>query len=777
MRVRGYILAGLLVGAALAAWWVRRPVPSAGAGPRPAGVRPDPRSLPPEVLERWQVLEATTRAADAGPWAAEREAERHEEVLVAIWDRIRSGDDPVGLLVPPDLESVAWAPGGPPDEPEPGFVRVASTGPGVVRPADAWREWLDRCRAAGWELDGMEWRLPGFVPAEPGAGASGRVTAEFHLLRPAAGERGILRASLDVRWHPASDPGTPPRIRRVDVVDWQWLTRAGRPWFETVAREEVVPEPGSIVIDPLLVRDLDGNGFPEVVLAGKNRVYVNHGGGNLEARRLAPRLDTVLIAALFVDLDGDGQVDLVGADGGGLVVVRGSGRVPMDAEPWHQPLPGLENPFSLAAGDVDGDGDVDLWLGQYKVPYRFGQMPVPYFDANDGFPSFLLVNDGRGTFRDVTVDAGLGGKRFRRTYGAGFVDVDGDGDLDLVNVSDFAGVDLYRNDGSGRFVDVTASAVSEPWVFGMGLVVADMDRDRWPDLMAIGMNSAVADRLDSLGLGLPGFEAHREHRARLAYGNRWWRNRGDGTFGMDPRARQLAATGWSWGAVVADLDNDGDDDFHVVNGHKSGASARDYETEFWTHDIHLATGPDLDPGLDLHFQSVASRRYGMGDSYGGHQRNPLRVRTRSGDFLEVGWLVGATLPDDCRNLVAADLDGDGRLDLVITVARFGTNPGQEIRVLRNSGPRGRWLDVEFPAGAPGGSAGRIDLETSEGIRSAWSVPGDGYRSQAPPVVHFGLAPDEAPRRVRVVLPGGRRWAAAVGPGAVRVARDAFAPEP
>ena len=57
---------------------------------------------------------------------------------------------------------------------------------------------------------------------------------------------------------------------------------------------------------------------------------------------------------------------------------------------------------AITAGDVDGDRDLDLWVTQYKPGYRQGQMPTPYYDANDGEPSFLLLNDGRGHFTDAT---------------------------------------------------------------------------------------------------------------------------------------------------------------------------------------------------------------------------------------------------------------------------------------------------------------------------------------------------------------------------------------
>ena len=77
-------------------------------------------------------------------------------------------------------------------------------------------------------------------------------------------------------------------------------------------------------------------------------------------------------------------------------------------------------------------------------------MPVPHYDANDGVPAFLLLNDGHGFFTDVTGASGLEKKRWRRLFSASFADLDGDGRLDLVTASDFAGVDVYRNEGAGR---------------------------------------------------------------------------------------------------------------------------------------------------------------------------------------------------------------------------------------------------------------------------------------------------------------------------------------
>src|SRR5947207_15125749 len=93
----------------------------------------------------------------------------------------------------------------------------------------------------------------------------------------------------------------------------------------------------------------------------------------------------------------------------------------------------------MTCGDIDADGDLDVFLAQYEEPYANGTTPNPYYDANDGNPCYLLLNDGHGNFNDATIGSGLEKKRQRRSYSASFADLDDDGALDLVVVSDFAG--------------------------------------------------------------------------------------------------------------------------------------------------------------------------------------------------------------------------------------------------------------------------------------------------------------------------------------------------
>src|SRR5262249_48798467 len=143
------------------------------------------------------------------------------------------------------------------------------------------------------------------------------------------------------------------------------------------------------------------------------------------------------------------------------------------------------SPAVLTTGDIDGDGDLDLWLGQYKQPFVGGQMPTPYYDANDGNPSYLLLNDGTGRFETATAQAGLSSKSRRRTISASFVDLDDDGDLDLITVNDFSGVDLFYIDGRGHFTN-ESHRLDHRTMYGMTHCFGDFDHDGAIDFLVTG---------------------------------------------------------------------------------------------------------------------------------------------------------------------------------------------------------------------------------------------------------------------------------------------------
>src|SRR5439155_19791673 len=194
-----------------------------------------------------------------------------------------------------------------------------------------------------------------------------------------------------------------------------------------------------------------------IILAAKNLVYRRRGEDRYESEPLCKYPPGLISNAVIADFDGDGVADFLCAKSEGLILFKGSPQGTFD-QPGRMAWlasPRLKNPMVLTCGDIDHDGDLDVFLGQYKVP-TLGQILRPdFYDANDGHPAYVLLNDGHGNFIDATAAAGLEKKQGRRVYSASFVDLNDDGNLDLLVVSDFADVDLYANDGRGHFTDVT----------------------------------------------------------------------------------------------------------------------------------------------------------------------------------------------------------------------------------------------------------------------------------------------------------------------------------
>jgi hypothetical protein len=510
----------------------------------------------------------------------------------------------------------------------------------------------------------------------------------------------------------------------------------------------------------LILYDLDGDGLSEIILASSNLVFHRRPDGGYERRPLCRHSPGLIFTGVIADFDGDGAADFLCARFEGLVLFKGSPQGTFD-EPgrlvWAA-NPHLKYGQVLTCGDIDHDGDLDVWLGQYKNPYERGQMPTPYYDANDGNPAYLLLNDGHGNFSDATEAAGLGKKRWRRSYSGSFVDLNADGNLDLMVVSDFAGIGLYANDGRGRFRDVTSEWLPEAHVFGMAHTFADFNADGQLDFLVMGMHCPTALRVSHLGLSRPERPDYSAMIPGMAAGNRLYlggppgqnaaarsgaaadHTRAERRFQVAPLNDSIGHSGWSWGCSAFDFDNDGFPDVYIGNGHETRQSVRDYESEFWLHDIYVGNSKD-DAVASAYFGGNFLRTRGRGQSYGGYEKNRLYLNQGGTRFVEIGHLMGVALEQDCRNVVADDLDGDGRMDLLVTTFEVWPEVKQTLHVFQNTlADGGNWIGFRFREEGRGESpvGARVILRYAGGAAVRQIVTGDSHRSQHANTVHFGL---------------------------------------
>jgi len=438
--------------------------------------------------------------------------------------------------------------------------------------------------------------------------------------------------------------------------------------------------------------DFDGDGLCDLYFAnpdGPNALYRNLGQGRFEdATRLAgvECTNQFTKGVAFADLDGDGRLDLLAVSLGGPNAAfqnLGGGRFTNITAAAGLLL--RSGSHSLALADIDGDGDLDLYIANYGVQSILrsgGQISVRKVNGRDtiagrfakrlklvngqiielGEPHTLYLNDGKGNFAPVSWTDG----RFRTAdghplasepYDLGlsvmFRDINGDGFPDIYVCNDFETPDrIWINDGQGRFRALPDLAVRATPHFSMGVDFADIDRDGLDDFFAGDMLSP-RHRLrmtQKIATNPPPSQVGEiSDRQQIRQNVLSW-NRGDGTYANIADFAGVDATDWTWSVVFLDVDLDGFEDLLVANGHG-------YDTQ--DHDMHERQSSKIGIGLN---QQIGKQL---------REFPPLitpnyAYRNRGNrTFEEVGVSWGFHSTNVSHGIALADLDNDGDLDVVV----------------------------------------------------------------------------------------------------------------
>ena len=688
-------------------------------------------------------------------WAPEVIGQKHAAIIETLWDELRISETPFKVLLSVPFKNLTLG-SFEASQSLPHNIELQSMGEATkILSFEDRQNQFRFLENESFQLEQSEWRHERFWPSFEGAPQS-QFSFTLHILKPSPEIRYILRGTLQIRWRDVID-GVSKGMDSVTIASAEILSREGPTPFGHVIPANVTPTREAFVFEPnLQLHDLDRNGLADIVLSRINRVYWNQGQGQFKQTPLCDFPASYLHNGLFEDFNGDGHTDFLAVSTKALSLFTGTpeGKFPSAAITTPVGDGQLENPFVLTAANIDSDHDLDLWLAQYKSPYQGGQMPTPVYDANDGHPSFLLINDGTGHFTDGTEKAGLHTKRHRRTYSASFVDYDSDEDQDLIVVSDFSGLDIHENNGDGTFTDATERLLKDRHAFGMAHTFGDFDQNGKLDILIIGMNAPTANRLEHLGLSVPHRPDYATMRPAMTVGNRLlFQN--DQQFVETKTSLQVARTGWSWGVAPGDFDNDGDEDIYIVNGHITGASVRDYEKDFWLYDIYLGNSTENED-LSQFFERKQNANRDSGASFGGHELNRFFLNLGQEGFVEVAYLMGLSLGIDCRNLVCEDLDGDGRLEWLTSTFETWPEPKQALHLFPNFiETSGNWIGVHLK-GAPGVSVTgtTVQLNTASGRQTRYVVNGDSYRSQSANTAHFGIGSEQQVTTLSIHWPSG-----------------------
>ncbi len=317
----------------------------------------------------------------------------------------------------------------------------------------------------------------------------------------------------------------------------------------------------------------------------------------------------------------------------------------------------------VAWGDYDLDGDLDLFAAAWSQTVQGNR---------------LFRNNGDGTFTNVTGTA-IQIPPITWGFQPTFADLNGDRYPEIILAADFATTRLYRNNRDGTFTEITGESGFGSPIFGMGLCVADLDRDG-------DLDSYVTSIFES-----------RSPNPNYLNGNALFRNEGAGTFVEIAAAAGVDDGGWGWGVVAGDFNHDGWLDMIEVNGRSSAEWANELEYFY--------------------------RNNGDGTF--------TRDETVSAQFLNA----------DARTIVTLDYDRDGDLDVLIYY-NLGPAKLYRNDTVHAPG-EGQWLQVDLRHGtnpfvAPFGYGTRLVARVGDIEFVRYVDGGNAYLGSSELITHFGL---------------------------------------
>ncbi len=515
--------------------------------------------------------------------------------------------------------------------------------------------------------------------------------------------------------------------------------------------------------------DFNNDGLTDLYFTsnqGEDNLYINQGG-----LRFADVTESANISnkgnwttgVTHADINGDGLLDIYICKVGNYGSIKGQNLLYIN-----QGMNADGNPVFLEDGasygldfsgfstqaaffDYDLDGDLDMFLMNHSIHPNRTYGDGKQREGMDPLSGDRLFRNDSGKFVDVSLPAGIYQGKIGYGLGLAISDVNSDGYADIYVGNDFFENDyLYLNQADGTFKEVISEnnrKLGHTSHYSMGNEIADINNDGLPDILSLDMlpENLMTYKTSGLEFPYPTYASYLKNGYAPQYmQNTLHLNLGNGSFGEIANFAGIPATDWSWGALVADYDNDGFKDVYISNGIKGATNDMDFINFIANEKIQkrLAAGmssEDMDFIKELPKKNLPNYLF--------QNNGNLTFSDESASWLdeENSYSNGCTY---------ADLDNDGDLDIVVN------NLDQEAYVLENHADklnRNQYLQFYFKGDDLNafGIGVKVLTYTKKSVLALEHFPCRGYLSSVSNVLHIGLGSAASADSVKVIWPNGK----------------------